>query len=226
MRFFALILALGFGAAAAGAGDASPGIRTLYLIRHGFYDPKPGADSKVEMGLNALGREQAAFVAERLANFPVKFTSLVSSELTRARDTGDIIAAKLGLSCPRDGQLNEITPPGLGLKPEQLDADAETQLEAAWAHFTAPHRGGDTHELLVCHGNVIRWLVCRALGVDTQHWTRMEVANCSITMIQVRPDGSTRVQQFNEIAHIPVGKQTWSGQGPTWPHAAAQSKAR
>jgi serine/threonine-protein phosphatase PGAM5 len=210
---------------AASLAQTEPGTRSLYLIRHGFYDYVAGANDRTGNALNSLGREQAGCVAERLASFPIKFTGLVSSEFTRARETGDLIAEKLGQPCRRDARLNEITPPGAGLKPEQLDAGAEEQLRAAWEHFAAPNAAGDTHEVLVCHGNVIRWFVCRALGVDTKQWTRFEIANCSITLIQVRPDGSTRVQLFNEIAHVPVEKQTWSGRGPAWP-LPAQPKAR
>lgn len=211
-----------------GFGQNSSAPRTLYLIRHGFYDYDAQADSKTGNPLNALGREQATFVAERLAALPVNFSAITSSEFTRARETGDLIATRLGQPCGRDGLLNEVTPAGAGVKPEQIDAHAEAQLEAAWKHFTTPAHAattGGSHEVLVCHGNLIRWLVCRALGVDVQRWTQMEIANGSITMIQVRPDGSTRVQQFNEIAHVPVAKQTWSGRGPDWP-LAAQPRAK
>jgi serine/threonine-protein phosphatase PGAM5 len=224
MRHFLLTLALLTTALVAVAAEPAPGVRTLYLVRHGFYDPKPGANAKTEMGLNAIGREQAAMAAERLANFPVKFTSLVSSEITRARETADIIGAKLGMPCPRDGRLNETTPPGVGISPNEVNAGAEARLEKAWSHYTTPSVNGDTHELVICHGNVIRWFICRALGVDTQRWSRMDIANCSITMIQVQPDGVTRVQLFNEIAHIPVEKQTWGGKGPKWPLPANQRK--
>lgn len=198
--------------------------RTLYLVRHGFYDYVKGADEKTAMGLNTLGRAQTQFVADRLAALPVKFDALISSELTRARETGDIIAAKFGSSCDRDGLLNETTPAGVGLKPEQIDAGAEAQLQAAWARFTAPNTSGSTNEILVCHGNVIRWFVCRALDADPKQWTRMEIANCSITLIQVRGDGKVRLQMFNDIAHVPLEKQTWSGNGPNWPLPANRKK--
>ena len=70
---------------------------------------------------------------------------------------------------------------------------AELEAERQEVHRLILTASGDTHELLVCHGNVIRWFVCRALGVDTKQWTRMEIANCSLTMIQIRADGTVRV---------------------------------
>lgn len=211
------LLSLFLALLCAAAQAAEPATRTLYLVRHGFYDSIPGADSKVANALNAVGREQAAFVADRLAALPIKFARVTSSEFTRARETGDIIAARLGLPCARDPLLNECTPPGAGLADDEIDATASAQLEQAWQRFAQPASDAPASEILSCHGNVIRWFVCRALGVDTQRWTRMEIANCSLTLIQVRPDGSTRVQVFNDTAHIPLEKQTWSGKGPGWP---------
>lgn len=195
------------------------GVRTLYLVRHGHYDPVRGADDKVVMGLNALGREQAALLAERLATFPVRFTALTSSELTRARETADVVVARLGTTYERTARLNETLPPGRGIPSEQTWPGATEHLEATWKHYSQPlaRDAANTHELLVCHGVLIRWLVCRALDIDPQLWTQFEIANCSITMVQVRADGSTRVQGFNDIAHVPAEKQTWSGRGPTWP---------
>ena len=198
------------------SAQSAPTIRTLYLVRHGFCDYQD-RDDKVGNALLPLGREQAALVGDRLARFPIKFTAITSSEFTRARETGDIIAAKLGLPCSRDGSLNECTPVGVGvaLKPEH--ADAEAQLARAWQHYATPAAGAPSHELLVCHGNVIRWFICRALGTDTKQWRQMDIANCSITIIEIRPDGSTRLLLFNDVSHVPVEKQTWVGKGPAWP---------
>ncbi len=132
-------------------------------------------------------------------------------------ETGDIIATILGKECLRNAHLNETTPAGIGIVPKNVDFHAKTRLAAAWDFFAKPNTVGPTHELLVCHGNVIRWFVCRALGVDLTRWTQLEIANASITMIQIRPDGTARVQLFNDVPHVPVAQQTWSGSGPTWP---------
>lgn len=223
-RLFLLSLTI-LLAPAIGRAETEPANRTLILIRHGIYTPQPGVDEKTGSALTALGKEQAGFVAERLASLGLKYDSITSSELTRARETGDIIAARLGLPCARDGLLNECMPVGVGLPAKPDSAAAETQLGLAWVSYTAPATGAPRHDVLVCHGNVIRWFVCRALGADTKQWTRMEIANCSITIIQVHPDGTTRVQVYNDVSHVPLDKQTWSGKGPGWPlPAQAQAK--
>ncbi len=192
--------------------------RTLFLIRHGLYDAVKDADDRTANALNPLGHEQAAFVAARLAALPLKFDSVTSSEFARARETGDIIAAKLGLICARDALLNEAGPSRVGQAAKSEQAAADTQLAHAWAKYSVPVKvGPSTHEILVAHGNVIRWFVCRALGVDTQHWLNMEIANCSLTVIQIHADGSIKLQVFNDVSHVPLEKQTWAGKGPGWP---------
>lgn len=223
LRLSLLVLAVPLFAAGEPAAP-EPAIHTLILIRHGIYTPQPDADERTGNALNPLGREQAGYAAERLATWPLKINSVTSSELARAAETGDIIAQRLGQSCARDAQLNECMPAGAGLPPKPEQSAAEAQLALAWARYAVPATGESRHDVLVCHGNVIRWFVCRALGMDTKRWTRMEIANCSITFIQVRPDGTTRVQVYNDVSHVPLEKQTWSGKGPGWPLPAQVKK--
>ena len=203
----------------------SAGVHTLYLVRHGMADSAKGADDKTANALTALGREQAALVALRLAALPVKFNSVVSSEFTRARETGDIIAAKLGTTCQRDALLNETVPAGVGLNVVLLPPipGAEAQLDAAWARYSKPAPGAPQNDLLVCHGNVIRWFVCRALCADPSRYTRMALANASLTIITVNADGTTQLMLLSDTSHVPFAKQTWpnANNAPFWPAPAA-----
>jgi serine/threonine-protein phosphatase PGAM5 len=214
-RPFLSVIAVGtlfFTTILRGAGaEAGTGLHTLFLVRHGIYDPVPGADNKQANGLNPMGREQAALTGARLAALPVKIDAVITSEFTRARETGDIIAAKLGLSCQRDGLLNESLPAGADLDAQHLTptAGAEEQFNAAWARYARPTPTASRNDVLVCHGNIIRWLVCKALGVDPKQWTRMVAANCAVTVIVIRPDGSARLLTYNDASHLPLDKQTW-----------------
>jgi serine/threonine-protein phosphatase PGAM5 len=221
-----LVLALALAAPATRARAADPtepghGIRYLLLVRHGAYDRDEHADDLLANGVNALGREQARRVAVRLAALPMAVRTLVSSDLTRARETAEEIGRELGVVPSRDSLLRECTPPSLRSdpmlpSPPEDRSPCEAQLEAAWARYARPSPSADVHEILVCHGNVIRWFVCRALGLDTRRWSQMDIANASLTVIAVRPDGSPRLVLFSDVGHLPVPLQTWVGRGAGW----------
>jgi serine/threonine-protein phosphatase PGAM5 len=199
---------------------ASPGTRTLYLIRHGLYDEDDPRDEAVGKGLTENGRTQARMTGARLAAFGVPFDTLWASPFSRARETAAIIAESLNGLTPRLApELAECTPTTrrkdimADLAPGEAEA-CVAQLERAFARFFVPSPAGDRHELLVCHGNVIRWLWCRALGVETAAWLGMAIANCSITVIQIKPDGACKLYVFGDAAHLPVELQTYPGGAP------------
>ena len=195
----------------------SPGARTLYLIRHGLYDEADPRDEAVGKGLIEAGRTQAQLTGARLADLGVSFDTIWTSPLTRARETADIIARSLSGLTPRIApELAECTPTtwrkdvAATLAAGEAEA-CDAQLERAFAHFFVPSPAGDRHELLVCHGNVIRWLWCRALGVDPAAWLGMAIANCSLTVIQAKPDGTCKLYVFGDAAHLPTELQTYPG---------------
>lgn len=207
--------------AEAGDPPAPQGIRFVTLIRHAIYDRVDSLDDRVANGLNALGREQARLLGKRLAQLPVKPRLLASSDLKRARETADVIGSLLSMKTVEDSLLAECTPPssrpGLDEKQDPKEmASCLANLESAWAKYFRPSPDENTHDLLVCHGNVIRWFVNRALANDVRHWTSLDIANASITVIAVRPDGTTRLIVFSDVGHLPVDKQTWAGSGPGW----------
>ena len=117
--------------------------------------------------------------------------------------------------------LEECSPPALtdtaSTAMERAEADACTAtLEKAWSRYMRTAPEGDVHDLLVCHGNVIRWFVARALQADPKLWTTMGIGNASLTILAVRPDGSARLLMYSDVGHLPVDKQTWTGSGPGW----------
>ncbi len=203
-------------------GRAGKGVHFLYLVRHGIYDRDSSAtDDRVANGLNALGHEQAKLVAARLAALPVKFTRLVSSEFLRAAETADDIGRVLKLTPTRDGALNECTPTSSSAsfmaaeKPQDLAA-CDSARAVAWQRYFTPTPDRDTYDLLVWHGNGIRWTLMRAVGADVKNWLNLDSGNCSLTIVAVRSDGSTRLVLYSDVGHIPWEKQTWSGRGGGW----------
>ena len=210
-------------ASAADPPKPGTGIHYVYLIRHGIYDkdPDPNADDVVANGLNPLGHEQARRVGARLAALPVRPAAFVTSNYRRARETAEDIGQALGRPPTVDTLIHECTPAtdradiARKLKPEE-QAACDSNLVRAWARYMVPTPEGDRHDILVCHGNVIRWFVSRVVAGDSRHWGWMEMANASITILAVRPDGTMRVVCFNDVGHLPVATQTWTGNGAGW----------
>ncbi len=207
--------------AAAAAVGSGKGIRTIYLVRHGFYVADSTADPHFGPGLAPLGREQAGIVGRYLAGLPVRFESITSSMLTRARETADIMALTLRMRVDRDSLWNECSPRSENPAQNRGNTEAEilasdAQLEAAWAKYMRPSPDADTHELIVAHGNVIRWMVAKTVAGDTRKWGTMDIAHCSLTVLTVRPDGSVRLVMFSDLGDLPLEKQTWAGRGAGW----------
>lgn len=205
----------------AAATPAGKGMHYVYLIRHGIYDRDDKVDDRVGNGLNALGREQAGYIGDRLAATPVHFRSLVSSTLLRAMQTADIMSGPMHMSVVRDSLLSECTmtsvrPDYMANHSAQEIAECDAQVAAAWDKYFKATPEADTYDVLVCHGNVIRYLVSRAVGLDTKEWGRFDIGNCSLTVVQVMPNGSTRLAIYGDVGHVPLGRQSFSGKGGGW----------
>jgi serine/threonine-protein phosphatase PGAM5 len=190
------------------AADA-PAERTLVLVRHGNYLPDPKADERLGPHLSPLGSAQARLVGARLAGMPGRFDHLYASPVQRARDTAAIIGESFpGRRFEVVDDLSECTPHTWRTdvtkdeKPEDM-ATCKAQLDRVFARFFHPAAGQPETDLLVCHGNVIRYLVTRALGVDTDAWLGMSVGHASITRIRVKADGGISVIAVGDVGHIP-----------------------
>ncbi|MBU0741978.1 histidine phosphatase family protein [bacterium] len=212
-----LLSLLPCGPAGARLPEYDEPIRAVYLIRHGEYDQDDERDPDVGRGLVGLGFAQARLVADRLEAMGVTFTSLQASTMTRARETGEVIATRFpGLALDLHRDIRECTPTTRRLdimeREDPLEVAAcEDSLAVAWGRIFAPAGDVDAHDIVVCHGNVIRWFVTRALAVDTEAWLGMSIANCSLTVIQVKRDGSCKLVAFADAGHIPPRMQTYPG---------------
>lgn len=185
--------------------------RTLYLVRHGAYVADRNADPKLGPGITPLGVAQARLIAARLGGMGVSFDSMTSSTLQRARDTAAVMHETLkNVPVAQSALLAECTPPVL----EAAESEAERaacakQLDQAFAEFFSAAHGAKRNDILVAHGNVIRYLVTKALKVDARTWPGMSFPHASLTVIQVQPDGSTRVLAVGDSGHIPSPLVSW-----------------
>ena len=75
--------------------------------------------------------------------------------------------------------------------------------DQAFDMFFQPSNNGADNLALVCHGNIIRYLVCRALDINPDKWSDMYINHCSLTSILVEPNGNIVLMSYNETGHLP-----------------------
>lgn len=188
-------------------------IRYLYLVRHGQFDADPDRNPKGD--LTPLGVKQAKHLVKAFKG--VSITAIHVSTAPRAVQTAEpLIAAFPEAKVTRAHRLLECIPPltaavraeyFMHLSDENL-ADEVAHAERAFDAYFKRTAGADRHEVLVCHGNLIRYFVCRVMEVDATAWINLESRNCSITRFMVAPDGNISLISYNEIGHLPSEMHT------------------
>ncbi|KAG9487540.1 serine/threonine-protein phosphatase PGAM5, mitochondrial isoform X2 [Eleutherodactylus coqui] len=187
--------------------------RHIFLIRHSQYklDGKTDADRI----LTCLGREQAELTGQRLACLGLKYNQIVHSSMTRARETTEIISKylpgvkKSSSDLLREGAPIQPEPPVSHWKPDVEYYVDGPRIEAAFRNFihrADPKQEEDSYEIIICHANVIRYLVCRALQLPPQAWLRMSLNNCSITYLVIRPNGNVSLRMLGDSGFMPPEK--------------------
>jgi broad specificity phosphatase PhoE len=183
---------------------------TLLLVRHGETDWnrdgrwQGGSDTR----LNDLGREQARALAEQLDG---DIAVIYSSDLARAHETAEIVAARLGLEVRVDPRLRErgfgswegLTMPeieerfveahrcwrageGAGADDAETFEDFSARVKDFLADVLRLHP--DEEVLVISHGGSIRVIHALAAGLDyvRDHRLIPGVANCAVARYEAR----------------------------------------
>ncbi|KPP64802.1 serine/threonine-protein phosphatase PGAM5, mitochondrial-like [Scleropages formosus] len=191
--------------------------RHIILIRHSQYNLKGESDK--ERFLTSLGREQAELTGQRLATLGLKYDFIVHSTMTRATETANIISKhfpdveKVSCDLLREGSPIEPVPQVGHSKPEFVYHEEGARIEAAFRRYI--HRADveqkeDSYDIIVCHANVIRYFVCRALQFPPEGWLRMSLNHGSITWLYVRPSGRVGLRMLGDAGFMPPEKLTRS----------------
>jgi broad specificity phosphatase PhoE len=184
-------------------------VTTLILVRHGETDwnAQNRWQGHSDTALNDAGRAQAS----RLAKGLDRADALYSSDLARARETAEILAATSGLEVRLDERLRErgfgswegltteeieSSYPGeqerwrAGIGAGAHDAESFEAFAARVGSFVDDVGRGHVDEtvLVVAHGGTIRVVHALAAGLDYVHDHRSipAVANCSSSRYAIR----------------------------------------
>jgi alpha-ribazole phosphatase len=193
----------------------------IYLLRHGevVLAETRRFIGHLDVPLSPTGERQSAAQAGRLAS--VKLAALYSSDLTRARRTGEIIGAPHGLSPAIVPALREMAMgrwEGLTAaeiqraEPEKFAEwmanvgkfpfpegesvpDLEARVWPAFESLAGAHPGEAI--AIVAHGGTNRALLCRALGLPPGRLLSMGQDYGALTVLE-RIDATWRLIHLNE----------------------------
>jgi len=166
----------------------------LLLARHGETDwnREHRVQGQTDVGLNDAGREQAEALSERLAD--ERLDAIVSSDLSRARETAEAVARRHGLEVVTDAALREkdfgswegLTDVEIAERfPDaargrwgdgETTEDVAARVLPAMERIRARHRDGAV--LVVSHGGAIR-VILDALGVE-----HGRIGNCELFRLE------------------------------------------
>ncbi|WP_395360331.1 histidine phosphatase family protein [Streptomyces sp. YH02] len=202
---------------------------TFVLLRHGETALTPekrfSGSGGTDPELSAAGLRQAEAVAEALAARGT-IQEIVSSPLTRCRQTAAAVATRLGLDVRVEQGLRETdfgAWEGLTFGevreryPEDLDAwlaspkaaptgggesfaTVARRVAATRDRLTAAYAGRTV--LLVTHVTPIKTLIRLALGAPPESLFRMELSAASISAVAYYADGNASVRLLNDTSHL------------------------
>jgi len=159
----------------------------------------------------AQARQLAAYVAT-LAPARAVYTS----DREDARHTAALLSEHLGdVPVRRAAKLRECIPgrpahdePQAAPFADLVTAAGTRHADGAFARWFIPARIEDKHEILVTHPNLLRALVCRAMGVDPLAWSSIEVGPGGLSRVRAMSDGRLRLLCLNERGFLAATPET------------------
>ncbi|GAW79754.1 phosphoglycerate mutase [Plasmodium gonderi] len=192
--------------------------KNIILVRHGQYERKNRNDENSKK-LTKEGCKQAEITGKKLKDIlnNKKINVIYHSDLIRAKETAQIISKYFpNATLVNDPNLNEGTPylPDPIPKSSKFDTnkirlDNKRINKAYETYFYQPPGDEDEYQLIICHGNVIRYFLCRALQLPLFSWLRFSSYNCGITWIVLDDEGSVVLREFGSVSHLPFESVTY-----------------
>jgi ribonuclease H / adenosylcobalamin/alpha-ribazole phosphatase len=199
---------------------------TLVLIRHGVttFTIEKRFSGSGDPPLIEQGRKQARAVASRLLD-RAGIDLIVSSALSRSRETASIIASALGVPVEIDDDLREVDfglwegltfpvveerwPRELALwlgdtsiSPPDGESYASLQhrVRTAQERIVNRHRGETV--CVVSHSRPIAMFALNLLDAPLSSLYRLHVDNTSVSELDYYDDGPSVLRQFNDTVHL------------------------
>ena len=198
--------------------------KELFIVRHGEteWNKNRKYQGQKDVKLNETGKKQVRLSAEELAEFDLE--AVCSSNLSRARDTAEEIAASHQLQVRQFAGLREIDFGDWEGKSYEEIIEQQKERFHDWLQNpgrTSPPGGEDMQEFqqrvcrafeqilefsadkiaVAAHGGSIRVYMLKVLGMPLENYTRLHFDNGGISRIKYFQD-SPVVTQVNTVGHL------------------------
>jgi probable phosphoglycerate mutase len=200
----------------------------LLLIRHGqsVANKEGRLQGQFDSPLTDHGREQASALARRLQHDRWDISAIYASDLRRAKETAEILAASLDLPLVLDSRLREY---GFGVLTGLIWREIEPRFPEIWhamVHRTQwppiPGEEGNRafqarlvaaleeiqtrHEAeetvaVVSHGGSLGMMLAHFLELDPHLPTPFRFGNTSLSAVEFTPRGA-RLALMNDTCHL------------------------
>jgi broad specificity phosphatase PhoE len=130
------------------------------------------------------------------ARLEAAFRKLFYRGLPRKQEA---LAAALAQDAQQDAQSAPMATPAVAAGPTTAPTTTST------TRVPSKHE----YEIVVCHMNVIRFFVLRALQLPPECWLRMGGFNGSITHLRIVTDGRVCLDAFGDAGHLSLAETTF-----------------
>lgn len=164
----------------------------VYFVRHGdrkSMKNSPGAGLRIPgPSLSPLGKKQAKDVAKKLSKISHEVDKLYSSTMARAIETAEEISKSINKKITKHEELSEFN---------QFLWKNRYYHKNFWKHYFLMRKAVKKFNqilkenegkviVIVAHGNVIKGLIGKKLGLRHNQISKLDYHNCNITKARFR----------------------------------------
>lgn len=168
----------------------------LYLLRHGQVEFSEKHNEKI---LTKIGKKQVQYSAKKLSQ--IKFDTIYSSTLIRTKQSSKIVSKYHNNNIKYDDLFKELHKKVIGGIHNIIDETRfkkdSIRAKESWQLVSNLKKN---KVLIVCHGNLIRYYICKLLNISAKKGNHFNIYEGSITILDTK---NNSIEIINDISHIP-----------------------
>lgn len=169
------------------------GVRRSHETAQRIAEMFPSGASSVELRENKLFREA----------WPGNPLPSTNQKMLPRENLESMVSDAARLKIAWRTMFRHLIPSDLSTREVPLSDEDRDKFARTIGARSSQTRVDDRYRIVVCHANIIRWFVCKALGVDPDGtWGRMRYNHCGVTALEIDSVGNVQLAYMNQTAHL------------------------